>query len=120
MHYCPSQDWDRYCGSEDLNCSACGASEDEQTDCDVCGGVICLDCGYCPDCHKDLQFCVLPEVYFFRTCSYCKEQMEWEDITTFSSKIFDEPLPVHHHCVTEAMIVDRQKYEEYKNTPIGY
>ena len=115
MNYCPSQDWDRYCQTEDLNCSACGANEDRQIDCDGCGGAgVCLDCGYCPDCDQDRTFSILPENYFWRTCSHCKTSMHWQDISIFSDAISGEPTPVHHHCKADAMVKDKQQYEDYE------
>lgn len=116
MNYCPSQDWDRYCGSEDLNCSACGASEDEQYECDECGVMRCSVCDYCPDCHKDRQFTVLPEEYFWRKCSYCKEQMNWQDISTFSDMFSGEPIPVHHQCKDVAIAENKAQYSDYEQT----
>jgi hypothetical protein len=112
MNYCPSHDWDRYCESENLSCTACGSSEDDQTDCDDCGGVICLNCGYCPDCHKDRQFSVLPEDYFWRTCNYCKQSMNWQDISTFSDVFSGEPVPVHKHCSDAAKAENLETYKD--------
>ncbi len=111
MNYCPSIDWDRYCGSEDLSCEACGASEDESMDCD-CGGMVCGVCHYCHDCSTQ-QFTQLPEHYFWRTCHECKQQMKWQDVTLFSDMILGEPVPVHASCMGAAKRKSEEAYKTY-------
>lgn len=120
MNYCPSYDADRYFSDPDLNCDACGADEDEQADCDHCGGVTCLNCGYCPDCHPNRKFTVLPEAYFVRTCYHCKKQMQWGNIEMFSEAISGEPAYCHIECLEPAIRQNQDNlraYEQWQNEP---
>jgi hypothetical protein len=112
MDYCPSIGSDKYFGEPDLNCEACGGNEDRQADCEECGGVICLDCGYCPDCHEDRQFSVLPENYFWRECCHCKNAMDWSAVSCFSDAFSGEPVPVHEGCKDAAIAQNQAEYEK--------